>query len=175
MPTAIREAEAAEIDAFLAEDKSLEAVPIWRGSSWPGELTAVWNIRDSLGIGRATLRFRCPRAARAWPSISLIFRGNPLWRIDLVASGVWKPNPPSAVSLGLPSEVRGSHSHTWHDNRAHLLSQDLWTLPYRRPLPVAIRRLPQAVASLADETKLLLEPEQRQFDVPPQTDLFEGP
>jgi hypothetical protein len=65
MPTAIREAEAAEIDAFLAEDKSLEAVPIWRGSSWPGELTAVWNIRDSLGIGRATLRFRCPSSRLA--------------------------------------------------------------------------------------------------------------
>jgi hypothetical protein len=173
MPAALREAEAAEIEAFLVEDKTLDGIPIWHASPRPGELSAVWNVKDSLGIGRATLRFRCPRAARAWPSISLIFRNNPIWRIDLVAPDVWKPNPPGAAALGLPPEVRGSHSHTWNDNRAHLLSQDLWSLPYRRPLLVTIRRLPQAVASLAAEIKLFLEPGQRQFDVPPQTDLFE--
>jgi hypothetical protein len=173
MPTAISEAEAAEIQAFLAEEKRLDGIPTWRESSWPGEMDAVWTIQDSLDITRATLRFRCPRAARAWPSISLIFRGNPIWRIDLVSPDTWKPNPPGAASLGLPAQVRGSHSHTWHDNRGHLLSQDLWSLPYRRPLPIAIRRLPQAIASLAAEVKLLLEPYQRGFDVPPQTDLFE--
>jgi hypothetical protein len=153
--------------------RCLEGVPIWRESSWPGEMDAVWNIQDSLSIIRATLRFRCPRAARAWPSVSLVFRGNPIWRIDLVAREAWKPNPLGAASLGLPARVRGSHSHTWHDNRTHLLSQDQWSLPYRRPLPVAIRRLPQAIASLAADVKLLLEPHQRGFDVPPQTDLFE--
>ena len=173
MPTAISDAEAAEIVEFLAEDKRLDGIPIWRASPRPRELSAVWNIQDSLGIFRAKLRFRCPRAARAWPSISLIFRNNAIWRIDLVAAEAWKPNPPDAVSLGLPPEVRGSHSHTWHDNRRYLLSQDLWSLPYRRPLPAQIRRLPQAVASLGREIKLFLEPEQRRFDVPPQTDLFE--
>ena len=55
MPTAIREAEAAEIEAFLAENKTLEAVPIWRGSSWPGELTAVWNV----GIASELDGLRC--------------------------------------------------------------------------------------------------------------------
>lgn len=155
MPTAISDAEAAEIDEFLAEDKRLDGIPIWRASPRPRELSAVWNIQDSLGIFRAKLRFRCPRAARAWPSISLIFRNNAIWRIDLVAAEAWKPNPPDAVS------------------RRYLLSQDLWSLPYRRPLPAQIRRLPQAVASLGREIKLFLEPEQRRFDVPPQTDLFE--
>ena len=174
MPSALSPAEAAEIDAFLAEEKRLDGIPIWRESSWPGEMDAVWNIQDSLGITRATLRFRCPRAARAWPSISLIFRASPIWRIDLVAPDAWKPNPPGASSLSLPAIVRGSHSHTWHDNRAHLLSQDQWSLPYRRPLPAAIRRLPQAIASLADDVNLTLDPAQRGFDVPPQADLFEG-
>jgi hypothetical protein len=174
MPSEIRLAEVAEVDAFLADEKTLEGVPVWRESPRPRELSAVWNIQDSLGIGRASLRFRCPRVTRAWPSISLIFRGNPIWRIDLVAADAWKPNPPGAAALGLPPEVRGSHSHTWIDNRAYILSQDLWGLPYRRPLPVAIRRLPQAVASLAAAINLLLGDDQRRFDVPPQTDLFEG-
>jgi hypothetical protein len=133
-----------------------------------------WNIHDSLDIVRATLRFRCPLRARAWPSMSLVFRGNAIWRIDLVAPGAWKPNPAGAAALGLPPHVWGSHSHTWYDNRDHLLSQDQWGLPYRRPLPVAIRRLPQAIASLAADVNLLLEPDQRGFDVPPQAELFEG-
>jgi hypothetical protein len=33
MPTAVTEAEAAEIEAFLAEEKRLDGVPIWRESS----------------------------------------------------------------------------------------------------------------------------------------------
>jgi hypothetical protein len=111
---------------------------------------------------------------RAWPSVTVVSRGNAIWRVDLVAPGVWKPNPAGAATLGLPPEVRGSHSHTWHDNREHLLSQDQWGLPYRRPLPSAIRRLPQAIASLAAEVNLVLEPYQRGFDVPPQAELFEG-
>ena len=147
---------------------------MWRDSVWPGEKDAVWHIIDSLDIVRATLRFRCPRLARAWPSVSLVFRGNAIWRIDLVASDTWKPNPAGAAALDLPPKVRGSHSHTWPDNRAHLLRQDQWGLPYRRPLPVAVRRLPQAIATLAADVNLILEPDQRGFDVPPQTDLFEG-
>lgn len=174
MAGAIRDTEASEIDAFLGEEKRLDGVPLWRDSVFPGEKDAVWHVQDSLEIVRATLRFRCPLLARAWPSLSLVFRGNAIWRIDLVAPDVWKPNPPGAAALGLPPEVWGSHSHTWHDNREHLLSQDQWGLPYRRPLPPAIRRLPQAIASLADDVNLLLEPHQRGFDVPPQADLFEG-
>jgi hypothetical protein len=174
MAGAIRDTEAAEIDAFLAEEKRLEGVPLWHDSAFPGEKDAVWNIHDSLDIVRATLRFRCPLRARAWPSMSLVFRGNAIWRIDLVAPGAWKPNPAGAAALGLPPHVWGSHSHTWYDNRDHLLSQDQWGLPYRRPLPVAIRRLPQAIASLAADVNLLLEPDQRGFDVPPQAELFEG-
>ena len=174
MAGAIRDTEAAEVDAFLAEEKRLDGVPLWHDSSYPGEKSAVWNIHDSLDIMRATLRFRCPLLNRAWPSVSLVFRDNAIWRIDLVGPDVWKPNPADAAALGLPPEVRGSHSHTWPDNREHLLLQDQWGLPYRRPLPPAIRRLPQAIASLAAAVNLLLEPDQRRFDVPVQAELFEG-
>ena len=111
MAGAIGENEAAEIDAFLVEEKRLDGVPVWRDSVWPGEKDAVWHIIDSLDIVRATLRFRCPRLARAWPSVSLVFRGNAIWRIDLVASDTWKPNPAGAAALDLPPELRGSHSH----------------------------------------------------------------
>jgi len=174
MSKAVLEAEAEAVDAFLLDDKRLDGIPNWHPSPRPGELSATWNIQDSLGIVRAALRFRCPRAARGSPSISLVFREDLIWRIDLVPQHVWKPNPPSAVYLGLPPEVYGSHSHRWYDNRAYVLSHGFGSLPYRRPLPVAIRRLPQALASLAAEINLSLEHEQRRFDVPPPTDLFES-
>jgi hypothetical protein len=44
MAGAIRDTEAAEIDAFLAEEKRLAGVPLWQESAYPGEKNAVWNI-----------------------------------------------------------------------------------------------------------------------------------
>lgn len=174
MPAALREVDAEEIDRFLAEEKHLDGTePMWQEASRPGELSAVWNVRDSLGISRAHLRFRHPKAWRAGPSVSVIFRNQAIWRIDLVEPEACKFNPPGAERLGLPPVVYGSHCHTWPDNRAYLLSQDQWALPYRRPLDGPIRRLPQAIASLAGAINLVLEPHQRGFDVPPQADLFE--
>jgi hypothetical protein len=175
MPAVLREADAIEIDDFLAEEKHLVGTePLWQDSSRESELSAVWNIQDSLGITKAHLRFRCPKAWRDWPSVSVIFRNYPIWRLDLVAPTICKHNPLGAHSLGLSAVVCGSHCHTWYDNRSHLLTQDLWVLPYRRPLDGPVRRLPQAIASLADAINLALESHQRGFDVPPQSDLFEG-
>jgi hypothetical protein len=170
---ALSEGEAAEIDAFLREEKRLDGPhPIWHAASRPGEMSAVWDVQDSLDITRAALRFRCSLETLACPSVSLIFHRNAIWRIDLVPAHESKPNPLGASALRLPARVHGSHAHTWWHNRDYLLSQDLWDLPYRSPLDGPIRKLEQAVASLANAVNIVLKPHQRGFDVPPQADLF---
>jgi hypothetical protein len=94
-----------EIDAFYAEAKRLQGpAPLWTENS-RGELSASWNIEDSIGIVRAHFRFRCPKFFRQWPSLSLIYRGNLVCRVDLVPQSESKPNPIGAASLRLPPMV----------------------------------------------------------------------
>jgi hypothetical protein len=167
-------AEIDEIDAFLCEPKRLQgSPPLWQKASWGDDWEAIWNIEDSLGIVRGQLRCRFPRPYREFPSLSIIFRGNPVYRVDFTPPEICKSNPLTAALHGLPARVCGSHCHTWEDNRDFVLSADIWWLPCRRPIQPQIRRLPQALYWLADQVNLEVGSEQRGFDVPPQTDLFD--
>jgi hypothetical protein len=96
-----------------------------------------------------------------------------VWRVDLIDGVVIKYNPPSAEALGLPAKIDGSHEHRWDDNRSLIASGGDWTLPIRRPTKPQLRRLPQALAALADSINLTLGHEQRDFDIPPADSLFE--
>jgi hypothetical protein len=166
------DADVDDIDAFLADAKTLiGGEPLWRPGGFAGDLHATWGIADSVGVSRGELRFRVSPADRTEPSISVIYRGRPVWRVDIVPPTSWKPNPPDAVGLGLPPRVDGPHEHAWPDNREYVRINGFRRLPNRRPLP-AIRRLPQALAALAARINLTLGPDQRGFDVPPRTDLF---
>jgi hypothetical protein len=166
--------EIAEVEAFLAEAKSLEAPePPWIKSSRRDELQATWGIVDSAGVSRAELRFRCPSLSRNDPSVSLVYRRLLVCRIDVLSPEVWKPNPPAAIVLGLPPIVTGTHGHRWTDNREHIRINGFGELPFRCQLSSAIRRLPQAIATLADEINLTLGSDQWGFDVPPRSSLFE--
>lgn len=167
--------DVSDVDRFLAEDKVLQGgLPEWRESSRAGENEATWIVEDSLGIASGQLRFRLPLSHRSFPSVSVIFRGNPIWRVDLVAADRRKFNPPDAHLYGLPAEVRGSHGHEWPDNRDFVAAEEIWHLPYRRPIQVQIRRLSQLVPWLAERIRLRLDPDQRGFDIPPQAELFGG-
>jgi hypothetical protein len=175
MASAMRNSEVNAVDLFLSEPKRLRGgSPQWQQSEHrPRELHAVWLIEDSLGIERAQLRFRCASNNRQNPSISLIFRSKPIWRVDLVPPSECKYNPPWARALGLPATVCGPHGHEWEDNRGHILKDHTtWDIPCRRPLPTNIRRLAQVLPWFASRISLDLLPEQRGFDVPAQTDLF---
>lgn len=168
------EADIAAADEYLAERKALHGpIPQWRKSTFDGEQEAIWNIEDSVGILRGQLRFRFPRPFRAFPSISVIFRTNSIWRIDLAPPDLCKSNPFGAMQLGLPATVCGSHGHEWPDNRDFVLRSPTWHLPHRRPIQPQIKRLPQALYFLADQINLVINSDQRGFDVPPQSDLFE--
>lgn len=166
--------DVAEIDAFIAEPKTLLGPPpAWQQSSRVRDMEAKWQVEDSLGIIRAHLRFRFIKTEREYPSLSLIFQNTPIWRVDLRPESSWKPNPPVAAKLNLPAHVQGSHSHGWDHNRAYCLSQKAIQLPIRSPLPAKIRKLPQALMWLAGHVNLTIKPDQRDFDVPPKSDLFE--
>jgi hypothetical protein len=172
---AMRNSEVRAVDAFLLEPKRLvDGPPRWSQSEHRmREIHATWTIEDSLGARRAELRFRCFTRDRKHPSVSLIFRAHPIWRVDIVPPDECKYNPPWAAKLGLPATVCGPHGHEWPDNRDHLLNQNVtWNIPCRRPLPTGIRRLEQVLPWFAARVAIELLPDQRGFDVPPQDDLF---
>lgn len=160
-----------QVDEFLAGDKWLEAPPTWQQSSRAGELEAIWNIGDSLGV-RAHLRFRVSQSEPALPSLSLIFRRNPVMRLDIEAPTTCHSNPPWAAQLGLPGIVCGSHFHSWDDNRDHILNTGLWVLPARRPVEPGLRRVPQMLPWIADRIGIELSHDDRDFDLPPKEQLL---
>lgn len=173
MSGAVRNRDVRQVDDFLRAEKSTPwGAPEWAPSSRPREVQAIWRIQDASGVERAHLRFRCATNRREFPSVSLIFRDDPIWRVDLVPVAECKPNPAWAVREGVPPMVCGPHEHAWSDNRTHLLTGAPWCLPCRRPLPSNVRRLPQVLPWLAERIGLTLCEGWRAFDLPPQTDLF---
>ncbi|MEN5175496.1 hypothetical protein [Brevundimonas diminuta] len=174
MSNASRQAEVEAIDRFLAESKALgDPRPEWRESDKPGWWAARWPIEDHLGVTHdgAELRFMCRKDDLKRLSISMLFGGNRIYAVDLVTYER-KPNPPDAHRFGLPPVVTTSHLHTWADNRAHALGNGPGSMPYRRPTENSLRRLPHALAALAQGTNLTLTPEHVSFDVPSQGYLF---
>jgi hypothetical protein len=167
-----RAVEVADVDAFLAEHKRLSGqAPLWSPGGWRSDLQAIWIVEDMHGAAIATLRFTCRKARNTYPSINLIFRNRPIWRVEIEDPPVRHRNPPWAASLGLPAFVEGSHEHAWHDNRAHVEMSPDWDIPARRPLHGQIKRLPAALASFADAANIELKPDQYLFDVPPQAEM----
>jgi hypothetical protein len=171
MTAASRSNEIAEIDRFLAELKTVtDALPEWKDGENLGRWQAAWPVLDEDGIAREGTRlvFSCRKERTDLVSIRLLLRGQQIFGIDIVSPGETKPNPPDAFRYDLPSRVAGSHFHTWKDNRDHAQRIGAGSLPYRRPTPTHLSRLPHALAALAQATNLVLTPQQLSFDVPPQ-------
>ena len=166
----IDETDLVEIDQYIAEPKFLvDGLPNWTASSRPPDKEASWEIKDQHGIIKAHLRFRFTYTDS--PSISLIYRNFPIWRIDFAPNTICKPNPPDAYQLNLSPEVCGTHEHSWPDNRQYVLMNGFGSLPYRRSIRVQIRKLPQALADFSDRLNIELTYDQRLFDIPAETEL----
>jgi hypothetical protein len=123
-------------------------------------------------VERAHLRFRCETHQREYPSVSLVFQSEMIWRVDLAPPEKVKFNPAWAKRVGAPPKVAGHHEHAWGDNREYLEGGASWGLPCRRPIPANLRRLPQVLPWFAERIGLELCEGWWNFDVPPQTDLF---
>jgi hypothetical protein len=177
MTTASRISEVTEVDRFLAEAKTVtEALPEWKDGNKSGLWQAEWPIADVDGVllEGTRLVFTVRKDDPQTASIRLLLRGQQVFGIDLLKSGSGKPNPPDAHRMSLPREVRGSHFHRWDDNRARALVVGVGELPYRRPTPMALTKLNQALKALAQEVNLVLTPEQLSFDAPAQGYLSMG-
>jgi hypothetical protein len=161
-------------DAFIAQPKTLDGPPpVWVNSEWGSECKAVWNILDEYDAPIGSLRFTARKNDTAVVSVSVIYRNQPVWRIDLDHETVCHSNPHDGHLYNLDPLVCGPHEHSWPINRDHVLRQDLWRLPYRRGLDPQIRRLAQALLWLADQINLTIGPDQRGFDGPTRSDLFD--
>ena len=172
MSTASRLSLVQEIDTFLAEPKSLsDGLPQWAESHIPGRWTSAWPIQDADGIFLEATRlvFTGRRDDPTQFSVSLLFRNERIQAVDITPARVCKMNPPDAgARFDLPSKVCGSHFHEWKDNRHLALELGLGRLPYRRPTPKLLTKLPHALAAIAQATNLTLTAEQASFDVPTQ-------
>jgi hypothetical protein len=167
--------EVAAVDAFFADGpKSLAGPPpefgvgnFHRGGAY--EWRANWPIADSLGIvGPGALRVVVRPGQALGPSISVIFNRQMVSRLNFVPAQECESNPLWAAAVGLPPRVCGPHLHAWDHNRLHVLDTGEWQLPCREPLPAQIRKFDQAFPWLAARINLVLTPDQRRFEPPPQ-------
>ena len=167
--------ELQSIDDFLASSKRLDgAPPPWVKTERAHDFQATWNVIDHQGATSAYLRFRLSSLAPEFPSVTLVYRGNGISRLDLCSPALRKYNPLWAEQLGLPGTFQGSHCHGWTHNRDHVGRTGLWKLDAKEPVGPSLRRVPQMLPWFTHKVGIRLTPEQRQFDAPEKTDLFEG-
>lgn len=165
------DAEVAEVDGWLAEQKTLAgAFPGW-GNSYGRDHTARWGIVDGDGIQRGELAFSSDRTL-VHPSIVVMMGKRMVFRLDLVPETECEPNDFGGQALKLPGMVCGSHTHSWVHNREWVRVHGFGELPYREPTPKALKTLEQALAAVADAVNIDLTTDQRDCRLPADRDLF---
>lgn len=166
------DAQVAEIDAFIAEAKTLDGLfPHWT-QHYGKDFQARWGILNSLGIRRGELAFSLDWTGGR-PSVVAVIEQNPIYRLDLVPENECEPNPPNSYVYGLAAEVCGPHHHSWQNNREYVRIKGFKELPYRSAVG-GLRELTltQALAIAADELNITVSPMQRDCPLPPQPGFF---
>lgn len=163
--------EIVAVDEFLRVEKALSrGLPNWTKSTRPKEYEATWPLELADGTILAELRFRV--SDYRYPSVSVLYKSFPIWRLDFAHEEICKSNPHDGHKYGLVPEVCGNHEHPWNDgNKEYVRRNGFGKLPYRQVLPLQIRTLDQAFFDLSGRLNIILEPEQRQFNLPPQGEL----
>lgn len=161
-----------EVDAFVAGYKTLSGfLPEWQqhhGWNW----STRWGILDHLQVQQAELVFEI-NASLTRPSITALFRRQPIYRVDIVPTDECKWNDYGARSLGLPPRICGPHSHPWPENRAFVVEHGFGQLPYRKPVDVADTLFIRALEVAAKDLNIHIDPAQRVGCEPPrQAGLF---
>ena len=159
------------VDKFLAEEKTLSGPPpefgMKRGGRGRALREGIWPIANSAGIVETgQLRIAVGPPSDKPLTLAVIFRGSCVFRLDFVAAEECHCNPYWAKSIGLSPTVCGPHVHSWSANRDYRMENQDGKLPCREPLPGRIRRFGQALPWLADQIRLILTPEQREFSPP---------
>lgn len=176
-PASMSEAEVSEVDAFIRGYKVLAGPqPHWvgvtkRSRDW--ELT--WSLEDASGIASGYIMVES-NAAQTEVGISVIYRGAPIYRIDIVPQERPEGNPwiTRKYAPDLPSHFHGSHLHAWDDHREYVRDCGLGELPFRRPLRSNPSNLDRAFEMLISDIGLTLLPDQRGIEMPPQLGFGRG-
>jgi hypothetical protein len=165
----ISEEQLAAVDRFLAnENKVLDGFqPHWTHAKGYRDFQLPWPIyEEDRGTIRAQLRFRVPDQDFSFPSISLIFQGQMVSRIDRADTNRCKPNPPWAARVGLPAEVCGTHMHCWDDNRGFVAASGLWELHARRPVQQEPHGLDAMFLWFCERINVRIQPDNRPIKLP---------
>lgn len=165
-----------EIDLYLPTRKWLSGRhPIWRENGRLDQLDAKWPIEEVGNISRSHLVFRYNRVSTDEPSVSLIYRGKKVSRVDVKAPTEGDGNPPQAARLGLPATVYGPHIHRWEHNRDYVLNAlptDEWEIPIKEEISQATQKVGHILAFICGECGIEFSAEQRDLNPPAREDLF---
>lgn len=161
-----------EISEFLSADKFLDGLlPEW-GDGYSGVLQARWGLLNGVGIGISSHICISLKPSLDRPSITLIYRQHPVYRLDIVPMDEEKPNPPWASKHGLPNYVAGPHTHPWDANMEYVNLNWDKSLPCRKPLPHNINELEHALAQAVSDLNITITSEQRVVNLPKQGRFF---
>lgn len=165
-----------EIDEYLGSPKSLKGQqPIWRENGRLDQVDAKWPVIEAGGISRSHLTFRYNRVSTGEPSVSLIYKGKKVCRVDIKPEAVSDGNPPQAAKLGLPPYVYGTHIHKWRNNRQYVLEAlplDEWEIPIKEEISQATQKLGHLLAYICSECSIEFTAEQRELNPPAREELF---
>lgn len=165
----VAESNLAIIDSYLANTaKVLDSYqPHWVYQPGYRDHQIGWPIlEEDSGKTRSKLQFRIPEMHPEYCSISLVFRGSIVCRVDKDAVDVCKANPPFAANLGLPHQVCGPHVHGWHDNREYIAKSGIWDVPARRPVEEKIDGIDSMFFWFCNHINVRIQPHNRPLILP---------
>ena len=161
----IDDAELDEVDAYIAQHKTmLGYVNGWElhyGRDWQVR----WPIVDATGVESGELCLNVTRDHKH-ASICCIFRGRPIYRLDVAPKTECKDNWHTAWEQGLPAQVCGSHVHGWPENRAYVKVNGFGKLPVRRPINGLVASLQDGIGWVAQDLNIHIAPDQRDLEAP---------
>jgi len=164
----VYDALVAEIDAFIEGYKTLGYLSAWSNRSYGNEWQARCSIEDASGTQRGELCLSIDLALQR-PSIVAIYEGNMFYRVDVVPPYEREPNPYSAMKLGLPKYVYGSHAHSWSANREWCRVNGFLGLPHRVQLDQSVNDFGRALEAVAAGTNIVIMPSQWEVPLPAST------
>ena len=171
------EAQVVEVDGWIGGYKTFDSYqPAWqpvkgRGRDWQ----ARWPLVDQNDIASGFVVFEAD-AGFTEISISVIYRGSPVYRLDLCPPGQQHGNEFVARKYApdLPRKFTGSHIHGWEDTRGWVKDHGLGEMPLRRPLENPPTDFDEAFEFVAKAVNITVQPGTRPVTLPPQRGLSLG-
>lgn len=127
-----------------------------------------WPILQADGSTRSHVKLRVKPAERERSSVSLIFRRQPLARLDLAPADECKPNHPAALEYGLPPRVCGVHLHSWEFNHPIITKTGDWQLPVREPISGGIQSLETMLRWMCTRYQITIADHTGGLEMPPK-------